>query len=93
MRTGPHQARSGHVFVPDPRLGPVQGPCMLCPGTLGPHCGRPGPHCGRPGPHSGGSRSYSRGPACTRGGPGPTLEVQAAYPWLRRSPMGVLTHC
>jgi hypothetical protein len=44
--TGLHQTRSGHVSVPDPRLGPVQGPCMFCPGTLGPHCGWPGPHMG-----------------------------------------------
>jgi hypothetical protein len=46
MQTGPHQTRSGHVSIPDPRLGPVQGMCMFCPGTLGPHCGRPGPHTG-----------------------------------------------
>jgi hypothetical protein len=46
MRTGPHQTRSGHVLVPDPRLGPTQGSRMLCPGTLGPHCGRPRPHMG-----------------------------------------------
>jgi hypothetical protein len=65
-RTGPHQTRSGHVSVPDPRLGPVQGSCMFYPGTLGPHCGRPRPH-------TGGSGSHSRGPACTRGGLGPTL--------------------
>jgi hypothetical protein len=45
-RTGPHQTRSGHVSVPDPRLGPVQGPGMFCPVTLGPPCGRPGPHIG-----------------------------------------------
>jgi hypothetical protein len=86
MRTGPHQTRSGHVSVPDPCLGPIQGLCMFHPGTLGPHCGWPRPH-------TGGSRSYSRGSACTRGGPGPTLEVRTAYPGVRRSPMGVLTHC
>jgi hypothetical protein len=45
-RSGTHQTRSGHVSAPDPRLGPVQGPSMFCPGTLGPHCGRPGPHTG-----------------------------------------------
>jgi hypothetical protein len=46
MRIGLHQTRSRHVSVPDPRLGPVQGPGVFCPGTLGPHCGRPGPHTG-----------------------------------------------
>jgi hypothetical protein len=45
-RSGTHQTRSKHVSAPDPRLGPVQGPSMFCPGTLGPHCGRPGPHTG-----------------------------------------------
>jgi hypothetical protein len=33
-RTGPHQTGSGHVSSPDPRLGPVQGPCMFCPRAL-----------------------------------------------------------
>jgi hypothetical protein len=33
-RTGPHQTGSRHVSSPDPRLGPVQGPCMFCPGIL-----------------------------------------------------------
>jgi hypothetical protein len=41
----------------------------------------------------GGSRSHSRGPACTRGGPRPTLEVRTIYPGVRRSPMGVRTYC
>jgi hypothetical protein len=50
MRTGPHQTKSGHVSVPDLRLGPVQGPCMFCPGTLGPHYVWPGPHTGGPDP-------------------------------------------
>jgi hypothetical protein len=27
MWTGPHQTWFGHVSTPDPRLGPVQGPC------------------------------------------------------------------
>jgi hypothetical protein len=36
MRTGPHQTRSGHVSVPDPHLGPVQGSDVFCPRTLGP---------------------------------------------------------
>jgi hypothetical protein len=66
---GVYADRSGHVSAPDPRLGHVQGPSMLCPETFGPHCGRPGPH-------TGGSRSHSRGLSCTRGGPGPTLEVR-----------------
>jgi hypothetical protein len=43
MQTGLHQTGSGHVSVPDPCLGPVQGPCMFRPGTLGPHCGGPDP--------------------------------------------------
>jgi hypothetical protein len=72
MRTGPHQTRPGHVSAPDPCLGPAQGPCTLCPRTLGPHCGRPGPH-------TEGSGSHSRGPACTRGDPGPTLGVRTVY--------------
>jgi hypothetical protein len=50
MRTGPHQTGPGHVSVPNLCLGPVQGPCMFRPGTLGPHCGRPGPHTGGGGP-------------------------------------------
>jgi hypothetical protein len=37
---------SGHVSAPDPRLGLVPGLSVFCPGTLGPHCGRPGPHMG-----------------------------------------------
>jgi hypothetical protein len=86
MRTGPHQTRSGHVSVSDPRLGPIQGPGMFCPGTLGPPYGRPGPH-------TGGSRSHSWGPACTRGGPGPTLRVRTVCPGVRRSPVGARTHC
>jgi hypothetical protein len=45
-RSGTHQTRSGHVSALDPRLGPIQGPSMSCPETLGPHCGRPGPHVG-----------------------------------------------
>jgi hypothetical protein len=49
-RSGTHQTRSGHVSAPDPRLGPIQGPSMFCPETLGPHCGRPGPHMGGPDP-------------------------------------------
>jgi hypothetical protein len=80
-RSGTHQTRSGHVSALDPRLGLVQGPSMFCPETLGPHCGRPDPH-------TGGSESHSRGPACTHGGPGPTLEVRTIYPRVRHPPMG-----
>jgi hypothetical protein len=40
-RTSLHQTRSGHVSVLDPRLGPIQGPGMFCPRTLGPPYGRP----------------------------------------------------
>jgi hypothetical protein len=85
-RSETHQTRSGHVSAPDPRLGPVQGPSMFYPGTLGPHCGWPDPIWG-------GSGSHSRGPACTRGGPRPTLKVQTVYPGVRHSPIGVRTHC
>jgi hypothetical protein len=81
MHTRSHQTRSGHVSVPDPRLGPVQGPCMFCPRTLGPHCGRSGSH-------TGGSKSHPRGPACTCGGPEPTLEIRIAYLGVWRSPWG-----
>jgi hypothetical protein len=49
-RSGTHQTRSEHVSAPDPRLGPVQGPSMFCPETLGPHCGQLGPHRGGPNP-------------------------------------------
>jgi hypothetical protein len=49
-RSRTHQTRSGHVSAPDPRLGPVQGPSMFCPRTLGPHCGRLRPHMGGPDP-------------------------------------------
>jgi hypothetical protein len=33
MRTGLHQTGPEHVSVPDPRLGPAQGPCMFGLGT------------------------------------------------------------
>jgi hypothetical protein len=36
----------------------------------------------------GGSGSHSRGPACTRGGPGPTMGVRTVCPGVRRSPVG-----
>jgi hypothetical protein len=80
-RTGLHQTRSGHVSVPDPRLGPVQGPGMFCPRTLETHCGRPGPH-------TGGSEFHSRGPAYTRGSPGPTLGVRTVNPGSGALPWG-----
>jgi hypothetical protein len=86
-RSETDKTRSRHVSTPDPRLGPVQGPSMFCPESLGPHCGWLGPHTG------GGSESHSRGPDCTRGGPGPTLEVRTVYLGVRHSPMGVRTHC
>jgi hypothetical protein len=82
MRIGPHQTRSGHMSVLDPRLGPVQGPGMFCPGTLGPPCGRPGPHTGDRDPIPGvrlahvevrdqpwGSGLYVRGSGTNLGGP------------------------
>jgi hypothetical protein len=82
-RSGTHQTRSEHVSAPDPRLGPVQGPSMFCPGTLGPHCGRLGPHTGgvripfqgsglhtwRSWTNLGGPDCISRGPALSHGGP------------------------
>jgi hypothetical protein len=49
-RSRTHQTRSGHVSTLDPRLGPVQGPSMFCPKTLGPYCGWPRPHRGGPDP-------------------------------------------
>jgi hypothetical protein len=80
-RSGIHQTRSGHMSVPDPRLGPVQGMSMFCPRTLGPHCGRPEPHTGGPAPIPGvrlahvevwtnleGPDYISRGPAFSHGG-------------------------
>jgi hypothetical protein len=83
-RSGTHQTRSGHVSAPDPRLGPVQGPSIFCPRTLGPHCGWPGPHTGggvripfqgsglhtwRSWTNLGGPDCISRGPALSHGGP------------------------
>jgi hypothetical protein len=78
------------VSAPDPRLGPVQGLSMFCPGTLGPHCGRPGPHTeGGSDPIPGvrlahmevldqpwRSGLYSRGPALSHWGPNSLLR-----PW------------
>jgi hypothetical protein len=74
MQTGPHQTGPRHVSASDPCLGPIQGPGMFCPGTLGPPCGWPGPHTGGPDPIPGvrlahvgvqdqpwGSRLYIRG--------------------------------
>jgi hypothetical protein len=52
------------------------------------------PTVGGPDPiRGGGSGSHSRGPVCTRGGPGPNLEVRTVYPGVRHFPMGVRTHC
>jgi hypothetical protein len=34
-----------------------------------------------------------RGPDCISGGPGPFLRVRTVHPGVRRSPMGVQTHC
>jgi hypothetical protein len=85
MRTGLEPTRLG----PDtcrhwtPHLGPLQGPSMFCPGTLGPHCGWPGPHTrGGPAPILGvrlthmevldqpwGPDCISRGLALSHGGP------------------------
>jgi hypothetical protein len=46
------------------------------------------PTVGGPDPIRGGSGSHSRGPVCTRGGPGPNLEVRTVYPGVRHFPMG-----
>jgi hypothetical protein len=86
-RSGTHQTRSGHVSALDLRLGPVQGPSMFCPETLGPHCGWPRPHTGgvripfqgsglhtwRSWTNFGGLDCISRGPAPSHGGPGSPL--------------------
>jgi hypothetical protein len=82
MQRGPHQTGLVHVSAPDPRLGPVQGPGMPCPGTLGPLCGRPRPHSGGLGPIPGvwlahvevrdqpwGPGLYIRGSETNLGGP------------------------
>jgi hypothetical protein len=84
MQTGPHQTRSGHVSTPDPCLGPVQGPGMFCPGTLGPPCERPRPHTGEgvcipfqgSGLHKWRSGTNLGGLDCISRGPEPTLGVQ-----------------
>jgi hypothetical protein len=74
-RSGTHQTRSGHVSAPDPRLGPIQGPSMFCPETLGPHCGQPGHHTGVRVPFQGSDlhtwRSWTNlgGPDCISRGP------------------------
>jgi hypothetical protein len=78
MPTGPHQAGPGHMSAPDPHLGPIQGPGMPCPGTLGPLCGRPGPHSG-----VGGPEPFPGVRSCTRGGPGPTLGARTVYSRVR----------
>jgi hypothetical protein len=84
MRTGPHQTRFGHVSVPDPCLGPVQGSGMFCPWTLGPHCGRPGPH-------TGGVRIPFQGSGLHTWRSRTNLGVRTVYPGVRRSPVGVRT--
>jgi hypothetical protein len=72
-RTGLHQTGSGYVSSPDPRLGPVQGPCMFCPGTL--LCVARTLHRGGPGPVPGVRARPWRfwtllgGPVCTYRGP------------------------
>jgi hypothetical protein len=91
VRRGPHQTRSGHVSVPDPCLGPVQGPGMLCPGILGPLCGRPGPHTGGGGgvrrAHAEvrnqpwGPRLYIRGSGTNLGGLDCISGGSGALPW------------
>jgi hypothetical protein len=69
------------MLAPDPSLVLDQGLSFSCLGILGP--------CrGRSEPHARGSGLHPKDPACTRGGPGPPLGVPAAYPEVRRSPMG-----
>jgi hypothetical protein len=95
MRIGPHLAGPRHVSIPDPCLGPVQGPCTFRPGTLGPHYGQPGPiqRGSDPIPEVQLAhvevRDQPWGPDYISGGPGPTLEVRTVYPGVRRSPVGV----
>jgi hypothetical protein len=89
-RSGTHQTRSGHVSASDPRLGPVQGPSMFCPGTLGPIVGDPDPkregvrlpfqgsglHTWRSWTNLGGRDCISRGPTLSHRGP-----VLLLMPW------------
>jgi hypothetical protein len=84
MWRGPHQTGSRHVPAPDPAW--VLFKVQVC-SVLGPW----GPFVGGPDPIPGGSRSHSRGPACTRGGPGPTLGVRTVYLGFRDQPVGVRT--
>jgi hypothetical protein len=95
MQTGSHQAGPGHVSTPDPCLGPIQGPCMFRPGTLGPHYGRPGPLIGGSDPIPGvrlahvevrdqpwGSRLHIQGSGALPWGSGPLLMPWSISPSL-----------
>jgi hypothetical protein len=99
MRIGPHQTRSGHMSTLDPRLGPIQGPSMFCPETSGPPCGRPGPHTGGldPIPVVRLAQVEVRDQPWRFGlyirGSGTNLGVRTVYLGVRRSPVGVRTHC
>jgi hypothetical protein len=94
MQTGLHQTGSGHMSTPDPFLGPVQGPGMYCPGTLGPPVGTRTPYEGVRIPFQGSSlhtwRSKTNlgGPDYISGGSRPTLGVRTAYPGSDALPWG-----
>jgi hypothetical protein len=95
MRTGPHQTRSGHVPVPDPRL--VLFKVRVC-SVLGPWDPYrwPGPHSGgvripfqgsglhtwRSGTNPGDLDCISGGPALSRGGPDSLLMLWSMPPSL-----------
>jgi hypothetical protein len=53
---------------------------MLCPGTLGPHCGRPGPHTGGPDPILG-VWSEHVGVLGQTWRPGPYIQGSGTLPW------------
>jgi hypothetical protein len=79
---------SGHVSAPDLAWVLFQARVCSVLEPWDPIVGDPDPPRG-----GGGYRSHSRGPPCTRGGPGPTLEVRTVYQGVWRSPMGVRTYC
>jgi hypothetical protein len=53
---------------------------MLCPGTLGPHCGRPGPHTGGPDPIPVVRFAYVEVLHQTWR-PGPYIQGSGTFPW------------
>jgi hypothetical protein len=57
---------------------------MLCPGTLGPHCGRPRPHTGGPDPILGVRFAHVEVPGQTWR-PGPYIQGFGTFPWVPNS--------